>query len=231
MQDRHSSESPLPPAPPQTIFEPNPFANSERAKPLSAATQPASAAVEPQLDLPTKGVSLTLLSAADEAECEFWIGLAKRGPHHPNLLLDLEQLSEIFAKAAVEGLAETGPVMLSDAESSRLRYLYLVPPPHAQSGGSEHQHEAMQAWAEALAQTVAAWAPARVGLYFAPELVPGPACHQLLKALLRVMLPQAPCTQYYLWQGGQGLNGLLNTALTLRQELLKQGVQLAVFHP
>jgi hypothetical protein len=167
-----------------------------------------------------KPITLRLVTREDDADCSFWVGFASHGSVVPTKLMDGE-IPAILARAAKEGLADKGPVMLSDSTRDPPRYIYLLP---------LSQPQESQRWVETIVETIRAWAPANAGFYFAPELITNALAGDLLLQVLKGLVKNSPTTSYYLLVGTQGTNAVLNIALRLRQELLKDTVNLYVFH-
>lgn len=180
------------------------------------------------LDKPDHGaqsqrpVTLRLVATEADADCNFWVGLARKGDNIPSGLMEGD-IPSILAKAAAEGLTEEGPLMLSDSLQTPPRYIYLLPVP------DENFREQTQ-WIKNLVDTIQSWSPESAGFYFAPELLSSRHCHQLLSQILRQLILASNTSSFYLLIGSHGMNAVLNNALRLRSELIKDSVNLYVFH-
>ena len=167
--------------------------------------------------------TVRLVPTSQDAPCHFWIGLAPTGTQRPSDLMDQSDVGLLLAEAATKGVAENGPVMLSDTEAQPPRYVYLLPVP--QPGFRERA-----LWIDDLAHSLASWAPKAVGLYIAPELVKSGEAPELLLSILTALIAVAPTQEYYLLTGGYGLNAILNVALRLKSDLDGDSVRLAIYH-
>ena len=178
---------------------------------------------EPELGIQSeRPVTLRLVNREEDADCNFWVGLARKGDNIPTGLMEGD-IPSILAKAADEGLTEEGPLMLSDSLQTPPRYIYLLPVPE------ENFREQTQ-WIKNLVDTIQSWSPDSAGFYFAPELLTGHQSHQLLSQILRQLILASNTSSFYLLIGSHGMNAVLNNALKLRSELSKDAVNLYVFH-
>jgi len=179
---------------------------------------------EPALGvLERRTVTLKLAIADNEANCHFWIGLAKPGELTPASLLDQKNVSAVFAEAASKGVSDEGPIMLSDTSVNPTRFIYLLQVP-----GPDFRDRT--AWVTSLVNMIRSWAPRTAGFYMAPELILANDSQELLQQVLRELILTTPATDFYLLVGTHGLNAVLNTSLRLKLELESDTLNLLVFH-
>lgn len=180
-------------------------------------------AEDPKLDIPPKEISIKLIANEKDTDCFFWVGLCKKGERHPHSLLDVENVEEIFERAANCGISDDGPIMLSDSRTQIPRFIYLLPPP---SDMPDQENE----WIDRLIKTINSWSPKHLGFYLSPDLMSSEESHCLLKNVLKKMMVNAESQEYFLLLGSHDLNTMLNTALSIRMDLHEKNVELSVFH-
>lgn len=168
-----------------------------------------------------KEINVNLVSSQG-TECRFWVGLTKAGKITPKELLELGDIGAIFSLVASEGLAEAGPIMLSDSQEDEARFIYLLPDSYIGNSKS--------GWLEGLVKTIESWSPQGVGFYFSPKLLGIKESGLLLKCVLKKMILLRDERDFYLLLEQRNLNSLLNTALSLRKELFAENIDLSVFH-
>jgi hypothetical protein len=178
----------------------------------------------PDLDLPTpKAVTLHLASRDVGAECQFWIGIAAQGSQSPGKLMDLEEVPALLTEAAIRGVHEAGPVMLSDTRRKPPRFIYLLPRP-------PKDEIARLAWVQELVDTLRSWAPQSAGLYIAPEVMAMEDAAMLLRTILAQAIRETATRDFHLLTGTWGLNPILNAALRLKKDLESEALPIHVFH-
>lgn len=168
-------------------------------------------------------VNIRVVASEGEADCRFWVGLVARGKRPPASLMEIDDIREVLGEAAKGGIAEAGPLMLSDAAHQPPRFVYLMPAPGAELRDRD-------AWIHAGVQTIKSWQPQAIGFYLAPELVDAPESHELLLAALRELIAAGVASEFYLLIGTYGLNALVNAALRLKREMENDLVNLFVYH-
>jgi hypothetical protein len=172
---------------------------------------------------PGRLVTIRLVTASSDAPCDFWVGLATKGERSPTDLMDVGDVAAVFEEAATRGVNDDGPIMLSDAQVSPPRYIYLLPTP-----ASDFRNRA--SWIQDLVQALHSWAPKAAGFYIAPQLVSDREAYELLLTTLAALIQASPTEEYYLLTGAYGVNALLNVALKLKMDVDGERVRLAVFH-
>ena len=188
--------------------------------PYAASSQPQ----ESVASNPCKNLKVTLALSEESQVCNFWIGLCQKGSLHPHSLLDLETIQDILDQAALTGVTDNGPIMLSDSRKGVPKYIYLLPPPSFEPIDSECT------WVNDLLKTINSWTPTRVGIYLSPQVMTEEKSNNLLKLILKNVMLQTNSSDFYLLIGSKNLNPLLNTMLDLKTELLEEKVSLSVFH-
>ena len=168
-----------------------------------------------------RSVYLHLISQQDMSQCSFWVGIFHRGPQQPQDLFKLDSMDAAFEIAAKEGLAESGPMMMSDCAIQPPRFLFFMPePPHDLRKKSE--------WTQQLVDTIASWAPQQVGIYLSPRLVNQKLMTELISETLRAAISKTQVKDYYLQTTTHGLNAILNTSLSVKRHV--DHVDTFVFH-
>jgi hypothetical protein len=171
-----------------------------------------------------KNIKISFVLDENESECNFWVGLTKKGTLHPHNLLDLKNTLEIFDQAASQGTLDEGPIMLSDSRQGTAKYIYLLPPPKL----AESKFKPI--WIQDLIKTVKSWSPECVGLYLSPNLLRDQKYNEFLKSILNTMINETQSLEYCILIGSINLNSVINSILSLRAELLEQKVNLSVYH-
>lgn len=180
--------------------------------------------LEPEINVPTtRPVELYLVTTEAEAECNFWVGLSRQGGHSPAQLMDLAEVPSLLTEAAIRGVDEQGPLMLSDSSRTPPRYVYLLPVPR-----EDFRDRAI--WIHELVATIKSWAPPSAGLYIAPQLLESTEAHDLLLSVLREAIRNTTTEEYYLLTGTHGLNSVMNAALRLKAEMDSETLSVHVFH-
>jgi len=168
-------------------------------------------------------IAIHLIPETDaQSEC-FWLGLFHKGSLTPPELLEHQSISELFNEAASKGLKEQGPVMLSDSNGNKTRFVYLLPEPPT-------DFDSKSKWVQQLVETVKSWAPPKVGIYLSKELLGKELTHELLIDILQNLIKTGKSTDYYLIPGAHGLNTILNSALEIKSKLSDDKLWVYVFH-
>ena len=170
-----------------------------------------------------KNVVTQIIGPADMNVCSFWIGLFQEGEMSPTDLWASRTLYEAFEAAAVKGLKDAGPLMLSDSNQVPARFIYLLPEPSNETTEREP-------WLKQIVDTLKTWGPERVGIYLSPELVKKDETHQILVEILTKLVINSRTREYFVLPGKHGTNSILNALLRLRGALKKQAVNCFVFH-
>lgn len=168
-------------------------------------------------------IEIRLVAGNAGVACNFWLGLARRGPESPARLMDYEDVAALFTEAATVGVSEQGPLILSDTSVDPSRFIFLMPVPDTQPGAQER-------WLDEVMKTLRSWAPGSAGLYIAPELLAGTAADDLLKKILGRLVEAGKTDEIFLLVGTHGMNALLNVVLSLKSELDGDDVKLFIFH-
>ncbi len=167
-------------------------------------------------------VIINILPREDLTHCHFWLGVFQEGSLHPVSLLDYQDTTSIFLRAATEGLAEDKPLMLSDCATELPRFFYFVPTPKSL--------ESLNTWIDTVSRTIIDLKLEQLGIYLAPELLVKERAQSLLSDLLEKLIQKSCIKQYHLYPGGHGSNQILNTALQLKNSIENQAAKIFVFH-
>lgn len=170
-----------------------------------------------------KSVAVRIVLSNEMFVCPFWIGIFTDGDETAQKLFDTEELSELLFQAARKGINEAEPLMLSDSSKVPARFVYLLPKPNADD-------KEVDAWIKNLVSTVQSWAPKRVGIYLAPELLKRSNAENLLLLVLKELIATSDALEYFLLPGSYGTNAVLNAAVKLKFEMEKEKVAVYVFH-
>jgi hypothetical protein len=81
-------------------------------------------AVQPS---PLKRLVFYVTKPDETHQCNFWIGLFKKGSCSASELLEGENIDEVYEKAAKKGLSDDEPILLSDTSTSISRHFYFLP--------------------------------------------------------------------------------------------------------
>lgn len=174
-------------------------------------------AVQPS---PLKRLVFYVTKPDETHQCNFWIGLFKKGSCSASELLEGENIDEVYEKAAKKGLSDDEPILLSDTSTSISRHFYFLP-----ASGLEKKPDEIIA---EIYDVLKAMRPQKAGLYFSPELVNN---ENLKKLFLKTLLVacQTNTFEYYLYVGKHGMTRILNIALEAKKALEKNW-QVIVFH-
>ena len=170
-----------------------------------------------------KTVVTQIIGPQDMNVCSFWIGLFHEGSLSPTDLWASNNLYDAFETAAVKGLSEAGPLMLSDSNQVPARFIYLLPEPASESEGREE-------WLKQIVETLKTWGPERVGIYLSPQLIKKDKSHAVLVEILTKLIINAKTKEYFVLPGKHGTTSILNALLRLRGALSKQIINCFVFH-
>src|SRR5688500_4848923 len=99
---------------------------------MSQETQTDSPALEPAAREGAslvRPVALRLVERDAEGQCQFWVGLCAPGNVPPGQLMAERDIATLFQIAAQKGVAESPPLLLTDAQSNPPRYVYLLGTP------------------------------------------------------------------------------------------------------
>ena len=167
-------------------------------------------------------VTLSLVDDTDAEACGFWVGLYKTGKLKPPDLWQLGSIEEVFRTASVKGLAEEGPVMVTEASGGESRLIYLLPGP----GRGEEVKTVSD-----LTQTLLSWTPDSLGIYLAPGTARNREDGGLLLQMLTDIIRKTDISHFYLLSGRHGINPLLNTAMMVKEVFEKEkGPEVRIFH-
>lgn len=168
-----------------------------------------------------RSVYLHLINQDEMNQCPFWVGVFHRGKREPQDLYNYKTCDEAFEVAAREGLAESGPVMISDCASTPPRFMFFMPePPHDLRKKAE--------WAQQLVATISSWEPKQVGIYLSPMLVNQRLMSELMTDTLKVAIGTTNVQNFYLQTTTHGLNAILNTSLQVKRQV--EGIDTFIFH-
>ena len=169
---------------------------------------------------PANRVVLYITRPEETRNCNFWIGLFKKGKVHPQELYEHSNIDQVYYKAVNEGINDDEPILISNTERQPPEHFYLLP--------LETLNSSPEKLIQQIFDTLTAMAPSRAGLYFSPELLNKEECLQLLKKVL-LSCQDAPTKEFYLFAGKHGINSVLNTAIDVKHELLNS-IEVLVFH-
>jgi hypothetical protein len=187
---------------------------------------------DPELGLSkNRQITLRLLDDQEQIDCNFWCGVFRSGNLNMSQLTEERDVRRVFERAMKDGVAESGPLMISDSRFLPPRFLFLMPSPQL-----EFRERAI--WLGKLTKTIRSWNTPCMGLSIPPEVLAtdhssiggGNVAQELISQILTELIENSKIRDYYLLIGTMGLNGALNTAQRLRQELKGNDINLLVFH-
>ena len=155
--------------------------------------------------------------------CNFWLGLASKGERTPQNVLGAATVVKMLDDAAVEGVIDDAPIMLSDTTQTPAQYLYLMPVP-------ETDFRDRSRWIHTILETIKNWNPETIGIYLHPAVINSDSAKDLLGATLTALIESTRIKNYYLLVGSHGVNALINTALKVKTELETADREVVVFH-
>jgi len=155
--------------------------------------------------------------------CDFWLGLASKGQRTPQNVLGAATVVKMLDDAAVEGIVDDAPIMLSDTTQTPAQYLYLMPKP-------EPEFRDRSLWIHTILETIKNWNPETIGIYLHPAVISSTAAKELLGATLTALIESTKIKNYYLLVGSHGVNDLINTALRVKNDLETSDREVVVFH-
>ena len=168
-------------------------------------------------------ITVRLIGSDDEADCNFWIGLFKKGHLSPASLHDAESVLDIIEKSAKEGITDDEPVMLTNCNYSPTRYTYLLPVP------SESFKE-RAIWLGELTRTIKSWKLDKIGIYLDKSLIDSESANELILQTLREIIFQSSTSDFYIMIGKHGMNSVINAVLRLKEDVNPDTTQVYVFH-
>jgi hypothetical protein len=190
--------------------------------PESQSNQPKKHTKPSQTTAVHAGAAVQIIHSAEMHDCNFWIGLFHKGKIAPTELWSQDSVYALFEQAASSGIAEAGPLMLSDSVKVPARFVYLLPEPPSAPKRTE--------WIAQIIDTLRTWSPERVGVYISPAMMDSAQCRQLLMEIIGSLVQESNIKEYFVMPGKFGTNSILNALLQLRDELRAQGSELKVFH-
>lgn len=167
---------------------------------------------------------LKILGQTREADCNFWIVLARSGKLELRELDINEPLDNPIHSLAQIGFQENEPVLIADTQSDRNKYLYIMPDrllPQACDTRS---------WSLFLADKMASIGSHSFGLYLDPQLVSYELSYLICFEFIKALILAANDQKFHLLQGQHNYNTLVNLALSLRSDLKVFDIDLVVFH-
>jgi hypothetical protein len=165
-------------------------------------------------------ISAQIIRPFEMASCTFWIGLFHKGKLAPTDLWAKESVYSLFEEAASSGIAEAGPLMLSDSIKTPARFIYLLPEP------PPNRTE----WIQQIIDTLKTWSPQRVGIYISPSMMDSAQFRVLLTEIISGLVQSTTINEYCLMPGKFGTNSILNALLELKEELSTIGIPFKIFH-
>lgn len=163
------------------------------------------------------------LTDAPGNDCNFWLGLARKGLRTPQNIMGGTSVANMLDEAAVEGVSDDAPIMLSDTTQIPSQYLYLMPVP-------ELEFRDRSLWIHNILETTKNWNPETIGIYLHPAILSSEAAKDLLASTLTALIETTRIKNYYLLVGSHGVNSLINTALKVKAELETADREVVVFH-
>ncbi len=176
---------------------------------------------DPTLEFSGKKTIINLIEPDELEYCNFWVGLFKKGKVDPASLYNLNNVSLIFEKASITGINEQESLMLTDTSGEDPSFTYLV--------RNQKNKFSLEEIIEDIGDTIRAWEPRKVGLYFEPKLIEKKG-EQLLLDLLLELVRNTKTREYYLLPGNYGFNSILNTAVRLCEIMKEEGREVDLFH-
>jgi hypothetical protein len=162
----------------------------------------------------SRSIRVDILSSDRFHAANVWLGVFKAGPLCPKQLLEEANIHTLFERSIAEGLSEDQPMMLADTSiPNQPKTIFLIPE------STETRLSIDQA-----IQTIKSWSPSSVGIYISDEQT------SLFSHMLEQLIQHTTITHLAIIPGSAGYNSALNVAHSLRQKMLKDHVQLSVFH-
>jgi hypothetical protein len=170
-------------------------------------------------------ISLHILQREELSRCSFWVGVFKSGELTPFDLLDSSSVTEIFLKAAHNGLKEQEALFLTDNKNphSQARFFYFLPFENL-SGNAASEGIAK------LVDTLKNMTVKEIGLFLSPEIYHQESIQTLLKSLISSLIKETAVREYHLYPGSHGTNQILNVALDLKADLETEASKIYIFH-
>lgn len=163
------------------------------------------------------------LTEAPGTDCNFWLGLARKGEQTPQSIMGGISVATMLDDAAMEGVSDDAPIMLSDTTQIPSQFLYLMPVP-------ELEFRDRSLWIHQIIETTKNWNPETIGIYLHPAILASDAAKELLASTLTALIETTRIKNYYLLVGSHGVNSLINTALKVKAELETADREVVVFH-
>ncbi len=176
---------------------------------------------EPSVQIPGRSISIQLVNKVSEQDCQFWVGLSKKGKGKIEDLLAAANVEALMQNAATNGYLSNGPILISNTEKGFAEYYYLLESP-ALGLGNE--------FVLMITKTIYSIGAHKVGFYFSPAIINSEAFKSLLPLTLKHVILGSVCNSFYLLIGEHGLDTILNITLKLKSELMSQKINLSVFH-
>lgn len=165
-------------------------------------------------------VVLYITRPEETKNCNFWIGLFKKGPVRPQDLYNHDAIEDVYYRAVYEGINDDEAILISNTEPKPPEHFYLLP--------LEQVKKSFDQVIEQITETIKAIGPSRAGFYFSRDLVNQEDCFKLLKMALKACRSTST-REFYLFAGKHGVNSILNTALDVKAELT-DSLDVLVFH-
>ncbi|MCB9228162.1 MAG: hypothetical protein H6618_00985 [Deltaproteobacteria bacterium] len=205
-----------------TIKEPSFPADSRGVVTSGRLAEKKNQTEEPQKT--SSAIRINLISGQQQASCPFWAGFFCQGSESPASLMDIHCLRRMLRRAICPGIQSTSPIMLSDSQLAEgPRQVYLCPTPLPDSQSCERI-------SQTITETLKAWNPPKVGLWFSPEHLGEQSSLAVLRQVLLSSILEGSCNDYYLLTEDPGIIPILNVALSLKTLLPQNGSGLSVFH-
>jgi len=162
-----------------------------------------------------------LESEKEDRECDYWIGLYRKGITRPKDLMQRSRISEIMSTAATVGLDANGPVVVADTDiSNRVFYFMNV----------DRVCDCHAEWVRSLSSNLVLWKKDILGIYLAPEILENQSMLILCQVATEVLEKQL-ASKLYFFIGEHGLYPVLNAALAVKKSFEENSnLNIKIYH-
>jgi len=174
----------------------------------------------------TKCVNIHLLQSTSQLHNLKWFGLAIEGRLSIKELMETGHIPTIYEKAALLGIADQLPMILSNSSAPEAYCIYFEKFPANLSSQEE-----LTPWVQSLCRNLEGYVENKIGVYIPPQLNDYLAKElNFFNFLMKNIITAYPTCTYSFYPGRYTMNEILNQALELKKSLIEENIHVTVYH-
>lgn len=168
-----------------------------------------------------------LVSNAKETDCQFWLGVFKKGSLSPSEVLSKETAEQSLAATGEKGIDSDEAILFSDCESGKTNYILLVPE-------ISFTAQNIKTWLEKVFMSIDSIKPSIMGLYLPDSVFKIEDYKTLVKEFIAYARKEnsehQKINRIYLHTAGHKYSDILNTSFEVKKHIGEEGIKVRVYH-